>query len=75
MSLVGQTRGNSSSLFLLVFWDAQSKFYLYYVHRYELIEAEDGNYGVSNDQGEWNGLVGMLQRRVSGTTSHGLNNE
>ena len=39
--------------------------------RYSLIETIDGKYGVKDKiTGEWNGMVGMIVRRVGSTVSH-----
>ena len=33
--------------------------------RYELFEVADGKFGVTNESGVWNGLIGVIARRVS----------
>ena len=32
--------------------------------RYELFEVADGKFGVTNETGHWNGMVGVLARKV-----------
>ena len=39
--------------------------------RYSLIESIDGKYGAKDKiTGEWNGMVGMIVRRVGSTVSY-----
>ena len=33
--------------------------------RYDVIESVDGNWGMKEANGSWNGMVGMILRRVS----------
>ena len=38
---------------------------VYSLFSYTLVEPPDGKYGAPEDNGTWNGMVGMLMRGVS----------
>ena len=37
----------------------------HFIFSYDLFEVPDGKFGIINESGTWNGMIGMVHRRVS----------
>ena len=45
---------------------------VYLCCRYEIVRPPDGAWGIPNDKGEWNGMIGMVKRNVGLSISQNL---